>query len=215
MSNNQPFEMLLGTRNRGKVREIHELLADLNLRLHSLDDFPDVPEVEETGATYEANSSLKALTYAGLTKLPTLGDDSGLEVDALGGAPGPFSARFGGNMSSDKDRIAKLLLALNQAKPATRSARFICCLTLAGWDRDSKPNNEAPSLIKVVRGELEGQIIANPRGDNGFGYDPVFVPNGFDRSLGELPIDIKNRISHRANALDQMKAFLSGWIRQT
>lgn len=211
----QTVELLLGTRNLGKVREIQNLLSDLALRLRSLEDFPDIPEVEEIGKTYEENSNLKALTYAKLSRLPTLADDSGLEVDSLDGLPGPMSARFGGEHASDADRIRKLLMLLEQRGSGNRSARFICCLTLAIPNPQDSGSDENPAIIKVFRDELRGEIISAPRGSNGFGYDPIFVPTGFTRTLGELPAETKNRISHRAKALVQLKAFLAERIRQT
>lgn len=214
MSDIQPFELLVGTRNKGKVREIQKMLEGLPFKLRSLSEFPEIPEVEEVGRTYEQNSTLKALTYANLTQLPTLADDSGLEVYALGGIPGPLSARFSGPLASDAERTQKLLSALDQKNPEARTARFVCCLTLAGWDQDETGNRE-PLVLKVTRAELEGEITSEPRGGNGFGYDPIFVPRGFNATLGELPVEVKNRISHRANALAQMRDFLVGWIRPT
>ena len=207
------FELLVGTRNQGKLREIQNLLSDLPLRLRSLDDFPEISEVEETGVTYEENSKLKALTYAMHSNLPTLADDSGLEINGLEGLPGPMSARFGGEHASDSDRISKLLLLLNERRVQDRSARFVCCLTLAG--SPGSVSDQDPRVITIIRDELRGQIVSEPRGFNGFGYDPVFVPNGFSNTLGELSTETKNKISHRAKALAQMKAFLTSWIRQT
>ncbi len=215
MVQQQTLELLIGTRNLGKVREIQDLLSDLPITLRSLDDFTSIPDVEEVGATYGENSELKALTYAKLSRVPTLADDSGLEVDGLDGLPGPMSARFGGEHASDSDRIRKLLMLLNQRNSAVRSARFVCCLTLAGWDNQRSDNEQSPVVIKVFRDELRGEIVSEARGSNGFGYDPIFVPTGFTDTLAELPAETKNRISHRGKALAQMKTFLAARIRQT
>jgi non-canonical purine NTP pyrophosphatase (RdgB/HAM1 family) len=209
------LELLAGTRNRGKIREIQELLADLPITLRSLDDFPDIPTVDEVGNTYEENSGLKALGYATWTRLPTLADDSGLEVDALGGMPGPLSARDGGDVASDIDRTRKLLLDLDQKQAGPRTARFVCCLTLAGWNLHQGASDGEPLILNVSRGEIEGQIVKEPRGVNGFGYDPVFVPIGYEATLAELPTADKNSISHRARALAAMRTFLERWLRQT
>jgi non-canonical purine NTP pyrophosphatase (RdgB/HAM1 family) len=215
MVSRPPLELLAGTRNSGKIREIHELLADLPLNLRSLADFPETPAVNEVGETYEENSSLKALNYARWSKLTTLADDSGLEVDALNGRPGALSARFAGVSASDSRRTHKLLWALDQHQSQPRTARFVCCLTLAGWNWGENAANSDPIILNVSRGELEGHISSAPRGDNGFGYDPVFVPNGYAATLAELPSSVKNRISHRANALAAMRTFLERWLKQT
>jgi non-canonical purine NTP pyrophosphatase (RdgB/HAM1 family) len=209
------LELLAGTRNRGKIREIQELLADLPITLRSLDDFPDIPTVDEVGNTYEENSGLKALGYAKWTRLPTLADDSGLEVDALGGMPGPLSARDGGDVASDIDRTRKLLLDLDQKQAGPRTARFVCCLTLVGWNLHQGASDGEPLILNVSRGEIEGQILKEPRGVNGFGYDPVFVPIGYEATLAELPTAVKNSISHRARALAAMRTFLERWLKQT
>jgi XTP/dITP diphosphohydrolase len=209
------LELLAGTRNRGKIREIQELLADLPITVRRLDDFPNIPTVDETGKTYEENSGLKALSYAKWSRLPTLADDSGLEVDALGGTPGPLSARYGGGLASDSDRIGKLLSALGQNQGGLRSARFVCCLTLAGWGLHQSASDGGPTILNVSKGNIEGRIAKEPTGVNGFGYDPVFVPNGYDATLAELPTAVKNRISHRAKALVAMRIFLDRWLKQT
>jgi XTP/dITP diphosphohydrolase len=209
------LELLAGTRNRGKIREIQDLLADFPITVRSLDDFPDAPTVAEVGDSYEENSGLKALSYAKWTKLPTLADDSGLEVDAMGGMPGPLSARYGGDVASDSDRTRKLLSALDKKRAEPRTARFVCCLTLAGWDRHQSAGDDEPVILNVSKGQIEGQIAKEPRGMNGFGYDPVFVPIGYDATLAELPTSVKNSISHRAQALAAMRIFLERWLRQT
>jgi XTP/dITP diphosphohydrolase len=209
------LELLAGTRNHGKIREIQKLLSNLPITLRSLDDFADIPTVEEVGTTYKENSALKALSYANWTKLPTLADDSGLEVHALDGMPGPFSARYGGDIASDCERIQKLLSELDQRDTKLRAARFVCYLTLAGPDVQSNSNNVGAVILNVSSGTIDGMIATEPRGTNGFGYDPVFVPIGYDVTLAQLPVAVKNRISHRAKALVDMRGFIERWLRQT
>lgn len=208
------LEVVTGTRNPGKIREIKTLLRGLPVIVRSLTDFPNIPMVDEVGETYEENSALKALTYAKATGLATLADDSGLEVDALGGMPGPLSARYGGDFASESDRTTKLLSALDQRQDESRTARFVCCLTLAGWAHPQNEGNDDPVILRISKAKIEGQIAKEPRGLNGFGYDPVFVPFGHELSLAELPVDVKNRISHRAQALAAMRTFLERWVRQ-
>ena len=215
MTHRPYLELLAGTRNRGKIREIEELLADLPITVCRLDDFPNIPTVDETGKTYEENAGLKALNYAKWTRLHTLADDSGLEVDALGGMPGPLSARYGGDLASDSDRIGTLLSALGKNQGGLRSARFVCCLTLGGWGFHQSASDGAPTILNVSKGSIEGRIAKEPTGVNGFGYDPVFVPNGYDATLAELPTAVKNSISHRAKALVAMRIFLDCWLKQT
>ena len=214
MMDSPQFELLTGTRNPGKILEIETLLSGLPVWVRNLADFPDIPSVDEVGKTYEENSALKALSYARWTGLATLADDSGLEVDALGGLPGPLSARYGGDFASDSDRTRKLLSALDHTQ-TFRTARFVCCLTLAGWNLPRSEGDGGPAILKVSMGKIEGQIAKEPRGLNGFGYDPVFIPIGHDVTLAELPVAVKNRISHRALALTEMRTFIEHWVRQT
>jgi XTP/dITP diphosphohydrolase len=194
-----PKELLIATRNRGKVLEVESLLGALPLRLRSLADFPATQEVEETGATFEENSAIKARAYATQTGCWTLADDSGLEVEALNGAPGVFSARYGGPEATDAERIALLLDALSRSGDANRRARFVCVIAVA----DSRAN-----LLSLFTGTCEGRIAPEPHGGGGFGYDPVFVPDGYEQTFGELPAGIKQRISHRARALRAALPFL-------
>ncbi len=214
MADTAQLEAVIGTRNPGKIREIKTLLRGLRIIVRSLTDFPNIPIVDEVGETYEENSALKALTYAKSTGLVTLADDSGLEVDALGGMPGPLSARYGGDFASDSARTTKLLSALDQKQNEPRTARFVCCLTLAGWAHPQQERNDEPGILRVTKANIEGQIAKEPRGLNGFGYDPVFVPIGHELSLAELPVAVKNRISHRAQAVAAMRTFLERWLRQ-
>lgn len=210
------FELLIATRNRGKVQEIQETLAHLPVRLRYLEDFYNVSPVEETGLTYKDNAISKALEYSKQTGLCALADDSGLEVDVLGGRPGVYSARYGGNGASDNERIAKLLIELNQYPDQSRSATFISSMAIAGWNADvaGSPSIE-PQVLAVTEGRCEGVIIPEPRGANGFGFDPVFVPAGYDNSFAELPSRVKAVISHRARALAAMRELLEDLLMQT
>ena len=192
-------EILIATRNRGKLREAQELLSDLPFCLRSLNEFPETGEVEETGVTFSENASLKAEAYAAQTRLWTLADDSGLEVDALGGAPGIYSARYAGAGATDAERIARLLEELRDVDEHARSARFVCAIAIA---------DPGSNIINVSLGECEGRIAREPRGAGGFGYDPIFIPDGYDESFGQLSSEIKARISHRARALQATRSFL-------
>ena len=190
------MRFLLATLNRGKLRELQAVLADLEIELVSLDAFPDLPEAVEDGATFIENARKKALHYWKLTALPAIADDSGLMVDALDGAPGVYSARFA---PDDPSRIRAVLDALEQAGPAaSRRARFVCSLC-AILDDDRRIE---------VEGDVEGQITAAPRGDGGFGYDPIFLYEPAGRTFSELSAEQKNEVSHRAVALRRLKARL-------
>ena len=209
MTHRPRLELLIATGNLGKIREIGESLRSLPLTLRYLQEFPDIPPVEEVGQTYKENAILKALSYSKHTGVFALADDSGLEVDALGGAPGVLSARYGGDRASDRERTDKLLMALSRYPGQARTARFVSCMALAGWHwGEDEPYNSDAHVLHVSEGRCEGLIIERPRGNNGFGYDPVFVPTGYDRTFGELPAQIKNVISHRAQALAAMRQFL-------
>lgn len=197
---NEQRELLIATRNAGKLREMQELCAQLKWRLRNLSEFPQVAEVEETGATFVENATLKAESYSAATGLWTLADDSGLEVDALGGAPGIYSARYAGAGASDEERIQRLLAELSQVNDTARRARFVCAIAIA---------NSQARVINTALGYCEGRITHAPSGAGGFGYDPIFIPDGYAQSFGELPEAIKQRISHRAQALEQARAFLT------
>ena len=194
------MKLVLATRNQDKVREISEILKiEDGIELLSLHNYPDAPDVVEDGKTYEENAIKKASTLAEYTGCLTIADDSGLEVDALDGAPGVHSARYAGENASDRDRVVKLLDALQNVPDDRRSGRFICAMAIA----------DPLAQVLVVRGVCEGRIIRMPRGTEGFGYDPVFVPVGYDKTFAELGDEIKNQISHRAKALDEAKKLLS------
>jgi XTP/dITP diphosphohydrolase len=194
-----PDELLIATRNRGKIAELQLLLASLPLRLRNLAEFPATEEVGETGATFTDNAILKARAYAGQTSLWALADDSGLEVEALGGAPGVFSARYGGAGLTDAERVERLLGELAQCATEERRARFICVIAIA---------DTQGQIVNISTGTCEGLIAQAPRGSQGFGYDPVFVPDGFEQTFGELSPKIKQNISHRALALQAARSFL-------
>ena len=194
------MKLVLATRNQDKVREIGEILKiEDGIELLSLHNYPDAPDVVEDGKTYEENAIKKASELAEYTGHLTIADDSGLEVDALGGAPGVHSARYAGENASDQDRVVKLLDALQNVPGDRRSGRFICAVAIA----------DPLAQVLVVRGVCKGRIIRMPRGTEGFGYDPVFVPVGHDKTFAELGDEIKNQISHRAKALDEAKKLLS------
>jgi XTP/dITP diphosphohydrolase len=195
----QVIILLLATQNEGKLKELRSLLADLPLDLFSLADFPKVEVVPETGESFTENASLKAVGYALQTGLLTLADDSGLEVDALGGAPGIFSARYAGEGAADADRTNRLLAELSNTPAGERAARFVSAVAIA---------NEGGEVVNLSIGACEGQIDFAPSGTEGFGYDPVFIPSGYDKSFGALKSEIKNQISHRARALLAAREFL-------
>lgn len=184
------MRLLIATRNPGKVRELNQLLEGSGYELVSLVNYPDIA-VEETGATFEENARLKALTCARLTGLFTLADDSGLEVDALGGAPGVYSARYAGPGASDLDRIHKLLEALRDVPAHERTARFRCVIALAWPD----------GRCETFEATCEGEIAFEPKGAHGFGFDPIFYMPRYGKTMAELPSEFKNRISHRGQAL--------------
>lgn len=188
-------KLLLATRNKGKVREIQALLADSGVKVLSLSDYPDIPDIPEDGATFEENAVFKAQEVARLTGEITLADDSGLEVDALNGEPGVHSARFAGETKNDEANNTKLIALLEDVPPAHRTARFRCVIALVTPD----------GYVHTADDACEGLIILKPRGDNGFGYDPLFYVPEYDQTFAELPLDIKNRISHRGRALAQVK----------
>ena len=194
-----PTELLIATRNQGKLTEIHELINHLPLALKSLLDFPNTTEVEETGATFEENAAIKATDYALQTGLWTLSDDSGLEVEALGGAPGIYSARYAGPAASDMERVELLLKELARTGDPFRRARFVCAVSIA---------DPTGRIVNLSEGVCDGLIAFHPRGEGGFGYDPVFIPDGYEQTFGELSSEIKGLISHRARALAAMRDFL-------
>lgn len=191
-------EILLATRNPDKVRELAALLGDLGIRIRTLADFPTAPEVEEDGTTCEANALKKAREIASATGLPSVADDTGLEVDALGGRPGVFAARYAGANATYEDNCRKLLKELAGVPPARRTARFITVAALA------MPGGHT----RVATGTLGGVIAEVCAGSQGFGYDPLFFVPELGRTLAELTAEEKNRISHRAKAFRSMADIL-------
>lgn len=193
------MKLLIGTKNQGKIRELNELLADLPVEVVSLNEFLNIAEPEETGATFAENAVLKAGYYARETGVCVLSDDSGLEVEALSGAPGIFSARYAGENATDAERSLKLLDELKQTGDDARRARFVCAAAIA---------DETGEIVFEAEGTCDGTIADAPRGTNGFGYDPIFVPKGFEQTFGELSSTVKSEISHRARALKKILRFL-------
>lgn len=190
-------QFLLATRNPHKTREFAEILGDV-FDIRDLVDTPESPVVEETGLTFETNAILKAVETSKHMPGMVVADDSGLEVDALGGAPGIFSARYAGEDATDAENVAKLLAELSHYPPGPHSARFRCALALA----------REGAFLETFHGVVEGTIVDAPRGGDGFGYDPVFQPLGFGQTFGELGAAEKNRISHRARAIQSLSSAL-------
>jgi XTP/dITP diphosphohydrolase len=190
--------LLIATNNAGKVREYETLLAGLPVRLTTPADIGIHIDVEENGASFEENAVIKARAYAEASGLPTLADDSGLEVDAMGGAPGIYSARYAGESASDADRYRRLLAALRDVPAGERTARFQCVIAVA-WTVEQ---------IFTFAGMCEGIIGAQPVGSHGFGYDPVFYMPALGCTMAELAPALKDRVSHRARAAMRMRPFL-------
>jgi XTP/dITP diphosphohydrolase len=196
--------LVMATRNAGKVREMAELLGDLGVKLLGLADFPEIPDIPEEGATFAENALAKAKTVARLAGLPALADDSGLEVEALGGRPGVLSARYAqdrtaGLIPTDQDNWQKLLDELREVPQEKRQARFVCEIALYFPD----------GRLLTARGELAGLIAFKPQGTRGFGYDPVFWVPAYEAMVAELDLATKNRISHRGQALRKLKEILA------
>jgi len=188
-------ELVLASSNPGKVREINQLLATLDLHAQPQSEL-GVVDAEETGLTFVENAILKARNAAQHTGLPAIADDSGIEVDALNGAPGIYSARFAGEGATDQTNLEKLLADLDGIPEAQRSARFQCLMVFMRHANDPTP--------LICQGTWEGRILLAARGDNGFGYDPVFYVPTHNCSSAELPADVKNTLSHRGQALRQL-----------
>jgi XTP/dITP diphosphohydrolase len=190
--------LLLATHNKGKLRELRQLLDKLPFDAKGLDDFPALQPVPESGKTFAENAALKAVGYARQARLLSLADDSGLEVDALSGAPGVLSARYAGD-ASDAERTNKLLGELLHVPDEARTAQFVSAVAIA---------NESAEVIYLSQEVCRGRISRSARGTGGFGYDPIFIPDGFNQTLAELAPEIKNQISHRARAVAQAYDFL-------
>src|SRR4029453_12657688 len=186
------IELVVATRNRHKAREIQPILGP-EFSVRDLGAHPELSEICESGTSFEENAKLKALAPSRQLPALVIGDDSGLEVDALGGAPGIYSARYAGANATEKDKIDKLLGELERVRATDdrRRARFRCVVALA----------RNTNLLGTFEGIVEGRIANEVRGDYGFGYDPIFIPEGFEQTFGELPKEVKNAISHRAKAI--------------
>jgi XTP/dITP diphosphohydrolase len=204
-----PPTLVMATRNPGKIRELKAILRDSGVTLLSLADFPHLPEIPEEGATFGENAAAKAIAVARLTGQSALADDSGLMVDALKGAPGVFSARYAQDRTAprpptDADNWGKLLEELQDVPWGERGARFVCELALATPD----------GSLRRARGESAGVIALEPRGETGFGYDPVFWVPAYSATMAQLGPEIKNKISHRAKALAAFKEVLRSWLQE-
>jgi XTP/dITP diphosphohydrolase len=194
------MEIVLATRNKGKIREFGKLIDSIpNAELVSLDAFPEVPEVEETGATIAENARLKAATYGRLCGVHAIADDSGLEVAVLQGRPGVYTARYAGADTKYEEKIRRLLAEVEDSNSENRSARFVAHIAFASPSGD---------VVFEAEGVCEGSIAHRPRGANGFGYDPIFLPRGYDLTFGELSDEVKSEISHRARATRKIMRFL-------
>lgn len=213
---------ILASQNKNKIREIRAILEKYGLMVVSRDD-AGIPkdDIEETGTTFEENSLLKAsvimdmisadASLSGYLASPVVADDSGLMVDALGGAPGVYSARYAGEGCTYDDNNTKLLAALEGVPEEKRTAKFVTVITLVYPDRESAPAaavKQGDRYVVTARGECRGHIITEKRGEQGFGYDPVFVPDGYSGTFAELGTDFKNTISHRARALAELERLL-------
>lgn len=197
------IDIVIATKNKNKVREIKELLKDMPLNILSLEDGNwQAPAIIEDGKNFKENAIKKAKTIAGITGKISIADDSGLEVDALRGQPGVFSARFAGENASDRDNNLKLLKLLKDIPGDRRGAQFRSCIAIS--------SNEGE--VEVVEGLCRGDIGVSEMGGQGFGYDPIFVPAGYNKTFAELSIDVKNKISHRGRALEKAKLILERFL---
>ena len=198
-------ELVLATRNRHKAEELVALLRGLGIQVHTLDEFPQVPEVVEDGQTCEANAIKKAKAVAAATGMLAVADDTGLEVDALGGRPGVYAARYAGEHATYEDNWRKLLKELAGVPSARRTAKFITVAAMANPSGD----------VQIAQGTLDGFIAETPSGEQGFGYDPVFVVPELGKTLADISADQKNRISHRAKAFAKVRGLLETvWSRE-
>ena len=198
------FEILVGTRNRHKAAEIRRILLHVPVTVLDLSAFDELPEVPEEGHTFRENASAKALAFAQMTGLPTMADDSGIEVDALGGGPGIYSARFAGDHATDEDNNRLLLEILSGTPPYARTARYRCAIAFA-----------TPEQVHfATEGSVEGVIMEEEKGTNGFGYDPLFYVPPFGATFGELSPYVKDSVSHRARALAEFKRRLVDYLRR-
>jgi len=211
--------VVLATRNAAKLRELARILgADdpggAQIKLVDLDEFPGAPDVPETGATFEENALLKARAIATFTGLPAVADDSGLCVDALNGMPGVFSARWAGGHADDRANLELVLAQVADVPGSRLGARFVCAAALVVPGSDPAPSGDArhsrASREWVVTGRVEGRLVRVPRGSGGFGYDPIFLPDGFGQTTAEMTAEAKDAISHRGRAFRALTPFITG-----
>jgi len=195
-------DLVAATKNSGKLKEIRAILGRLNIIIAGLDDYPDMPEIIESGSTFEENAVIKAQAVAKYTNKMALGDDSGLEVDYLNGQPGIYSARFAGENATDYMNNQKLLELMADVEYGQRQARFVCAIAIALPDR----------LIGTVSASCDGYLLKEPSGTGGFGYDPLFVARDYNETFAQLSPDIKNKISHRAKAIDKACLMLEKYL---
>jgi len=197
-------EMILGTRNHGKIAEFRSLFKGMHIRLLSYYDFPDLPPIVEDGKTFQENAEKKAKSIAKATGRIAVSDDSGLEVDSLDSIPGVFSARFAGERATDRDNARKVLKMLDGVPWEKRTARFVCVICAAA------PRGKTIHAQGVCRGKISFEL----RGSHGFGYDPIFVPDGYSMTMAELEPEVKNRISHRADAMAKFRKALKDFVEK-
>ncbi|MCX5657900.1 MAG: XTP/dITP diphosphatase [Candidatus Omnitrophica bacterium] len=198
-------EIVIATRNKDKKKEIEKLLSGLSVKVLSLYDFPSIPPIKENGATFEENALTKASVCAVKTGKLSISDDSGLMVHSLNGAPGVYSARFAGKNVTYDDNNRKLLMLLKSKPRSRRRARFVCCIAIV------TPEGKK----RIVKGTSSGIIAECVRGKHGFGYDPLFIPDGFSKTFAELGEKIKNKVSHRGRALRKAKKIISGYFEES
>ncbi len=212
---------MLATRNAAKLRELGRILAaedhgGMQIALAGLDEFPGAPDVPETGATFEANALLKARAIADYTGLPAVADDSGLCVDALNGMPGVLSARWAGRHGDDRANLELVLAQVADVPDSRLGAQFVCAAALvvpgSSMPGSSMPGSSMPGSGArewVVTGQVEGRLVRVPRGSGGFGYDPIFLPDGFDQTTAEMTAEAKDAISHRGRAFRALTPFIT------
>lgn len=198
MRNRQMSKVILASNNKGKIREISEILTPLGFEVVSMKDAGIDIDIEENGTTFKENAAIKARAIYNMTKTAVIADDSGLAVDYLNGAPGVYSARYGGENATDEDKNNKLLAELSGVSDEKRTAAFICVICYV----DENGNEQ------FAEGKCEGKIGYEPKGENGFGYDPIFMYG--DKSFAEIPAEEKNKVSHRANALKALSEIMKG-----
>jgi len=195
-------KVLLATRNRGKVREIRKVLKGLGIRIQSLRDLPEAPEVNEDGNSFSENALKKARFYAALSGMLTISDDSGLEVDALKGQPGVYSARYAGEGASDQDNIQKLMKEMEGIPTSRRGARFKCSIAIVSPD----------GVEAVAEGSCKGKVGFREMGKRGFGYDPLFILPQYGKTMAQFTLEEKNRISHRGKALRKLRRIIRSFV---